>query len=121
MTGVEPLQLGIPSFQATFSSLVQRKGRFFSLLRPFTVGPRHCGQFCAEARVSERITTAKTPKTRLRIVSSSFKLLAYGVALPPLCGKAQRVCETVHPTCETLGRLILPAQEGLTWDEKAGS
>src|ERR1700687_3077106 len=56
MTGVEPLQLGMVSFQAMFSSVVQRKGRFFSLLTPLSVGPRHWGQFCAEAAVIESIT-----------------------------------------------------------------
>src|ERR671936_522499 len=34
MMGVDPLQLGSVSFQATFSSAVQREGRSFSVLNP---------------------------------------------------------------------------------------
>src|SRR6185295_6288988 len=56
--GVAPLQLGSGSFQLTFSSVVQRKGRFFSPLTPFKVGPRHCGQFSAWA-TEVKISKAK--------------------------------------------------------------
>src|SRR5687767_15901148 len=52
--GVEPLQPGIATFHATFSSVVHFAGRFFSVLTPLRFGPRHCGQFsartCDEAR-----------------------------------------------------------------------
>src|SRR5262249_9833950 len=41
MIGVAPVQLGIASFQVTFSSALQRVGRFFSLLMPLRNGPRH--------------------------------------------------------------------------------
>ena len=45
--GVEPDQAGSASFQAMFSVVDQRTGRFFSPLTPFSDGPRHCGQFSA--------------------------------------------------------------------------
>src|SRR5438093_8321538 len=41
MMGVEPLQLGKASFQSMFSLVLQRRGRFFSLLTPLRLGPRH--------------------------------------------------------------------------------
>src|SRR5829696_8733315 len=47
MIGVEPLRPGIATFQITFSSVVHVTGRFFSLLTPLRLGPRHCGQFSA--------------------------------------------------------------------------
>src|SRR5688572_31837267 len=52
--GVEPLNPGIASFQTTFSSVVHLTGRFFSLLTPLSAGPRHCGQFSAEAFLSSK-------------------------------------------------------------------
>ena len=45
--GVDPLKSGMATFQATFSSAVHLTGRFFSLLTPLRLGPRHCGQFSA--------------------------------------------------------------------------
>src|ERR1043166_7073667 len=39
--GVEPLQPGKANFQAMFSSVDHRAGRFFSLLKPLRFGPRH--------------------------------------------------------------------------------
>src|SRR5262247_2857242 len=53
MIGVEPLQAGISSFHATFSSVVHLTGRFFSSLTPLSAGPRHCGQLSAETMFSE--------------------------------------------------------------------
>src|ERR1017187_620756 len=47
MIGVAPVLLGMASFQAMFSFVLQWSGRPFSLLRPFRLGPRHCGQFSA--------------------------------------------------------------------------
>src|SRR6185295_13311621 len=46
--GVEPDQAGSATFHVTFSVVDHLTGRFFSPLRPFSVGPRHCGQFSAE-------------------------------------------------------------------------
>src|SRR5215510_15772616 len=51
--GVEPLQPGIATFQAMFSSVVHLTGRFFSALTPLSAGPRHCGQLSAETMFSE--------------------------------------------------------------------
>src|SRR5205823_1728856 len=53
MIGVEPLQAGIGSFHAMLSSGDQRTGRFVSPLVLFKFGPRHCGQFSAEAPLNE--------------------------------------------------------------------
>src|ERR1044072_9341191 len=75
MMGVEPLQAGIASFHATFSSVVHFEGRFLSLLTTFSAGPRHCGQFSARARVIENITTAKAANIRLLIDSLLIALL----------------------------------------------
>src|SRR5215471_19454508 len=47
MIGVAPVLLGMESFQMTFSVVLQRSGRSFSLLVPLRFGPRHCGQFSA--------------------------------------------------------------------------
>src|ERR1700716_1653883 len=47
--GVAPVLLGMANFQPTFSVVLQWTGRFFSLLMPFAPGPRHCGQFSANA------------------------------------------------------------------------
>src|SRR6185436_7477585 len=66
MTGVAPVQLGIVSFQVTFSSALQRVGRFFSPLRPLRDGPRHCGQFSANADVAIRKATTPVKNSLLR-------------------------------------------------------
>src|SRR6516162_3475962 len=44
MIGVDAVLLGMASFQATFSLVLQWTGRFFSVLKPLRNGPRHCGQ-----------------------------------------------------------------------------
>src|SRR5829696_25942 len=69
MIGVDPLTPGITTFQTTFSSVVHLTGRFFSLLRPLRLGPRHCGQFSACTTANESRTRARTPKVRFRIFS----------------------------------------------------
>src|SRR6185369_4068861 len=74
MIGVEPLQPGIAVFQATFSSVVHLTGRFFSLLTPFSDGPRHCGQFCAWATTAVTKKTARSATNPLRIL---FLLCAF--------------------------------------------
>jgi hypothetical protein len=61
MIGVAPVQLGIASFQVMFSSALHLSGRFFSVLMPFIVGPRHCGQLSANA---DRSTTRKMRDVR---------------------------------------------------------
>src|SRR5690242_1168552 len=58
MMGVEPLQLGNASFQATFSSVDHVTGRFFSSLVPLRFGPRHCGQSSAFAIENENTRSA---------------------------------------------------------------
>src|ERR1044072_6351580 len=67
--GVEPLRSGIASFHATFSAGVHWSGRFRSALKPFSSGPRHCGQF-AEA-VAASNTTRHEAGNSLHIFSSS--------------------------------------------------
>ena len=69
MIGVEPLQPGSASFQATFSSVVHRAGRFFSPLTPFEFGPRHCGQFSAWTTVASKTTRANMRAVRICISS----------------------------------------------------
>src|SRR5215813_2166529 len=59
MIGVAPVQLGIPSFQVTFSSALHRTGRFFSALVPFRKGPRHCGQLSATTDTAASATTSR--------------------------------------------------------------
>src|SRR6476620_5527090 len=56
MIGVAPVLLGIGTFQTTFSVGLHLTGRFFSLLRPFRLGPRHCGQFSARAGRQSRVS-----------------------------------------------------------------
>src|SRR6185369_16197424 len=68
MIGVEPLQPGIATFHATFSSVVHLTGRFFSLLVPLRFGPRHCGQFSAYTTANENSTKAITPRVRFCMV-----------------------------------------------------
>src|ERR1051325_8715992 len=75
--GVEPLQPGIEVFQTTFSSVVHLTGRFFSLLTPLRLGPRHCGQFCACARANESRRRDTTPRVRM-FRSSSYSARSDG-------------------------------------------
>jgi hypothetical protein len=58
--GVEPDHSGSGSFQAIFSVFDQRTGRFVSALRPFSSGPRHCGQFSAVSGATPNATSAST-------------------------------------------------------------
>ena len=58
--GVEPDQAGSASFQAMFSFADHFSGRFFSPLSPFSDGPRHCGQFSADARRRPRCSDEQT-------------------------------------------------------------
>src|SRR5215207_9220755 len=82
--GVEPLTPGMATFQRTFSSVVHLTGRFFSLLRPLRLGPRHCGQFSACTTAKESSTRARTPRVRFRIfLILQLKLL--GSSLCNLC------------------------------------
>jgi len=46
--GVELPRPGNGTRHETFSFVLQRSGRFFSLARPLPSGPRHPGQFAAE-------------------------------------------------------------------------
>src|SRR5215813_2894277 len=65
MIGVAPLQLGSATRHVTFSSVVQRVGKFFSLLMPLRKGPRHCGQFSARTNLAEsRVTRNESVSTR---------------------------------------------------------
>src|SRR5262245_59688847 len=48
-TCVAPHSPGSGSFHRTLSSASHAVGRFFSLLMPSPVGPRHCGQLSAKA------------------------------------------------------------------------
>src|SRR5687767_5392617 len=73
--GVEPLHPSIATFQATFSSVVHFTGRFFSLLTPLSAGPRHCGQFSAEALFSKKPIARKIPTRRLKMVCFMFGFL----------------------------------------------
>src|SRR4030095_11484271 len=66
MIGVAPVQLGMGIFQITFSSVLHRVGRFFSLLTPLRNGPRHCGQLSAAAVCSKASTTVRTSGILLR-------------------------------------------------------
>src|SRR5688572_22683743 len=49
--GVELPRSGTGTRQATFSFVLQRSGRFFSLATPLPPGPRKPGQFAAHADV----------------------------------------------------------------------
>jgi hypothetical protein len=69
--GVEPDQAGSGSFQATFSLVDQRTGRFRSALRPFREGPRHCGQFSAKPGTRRHENTKTTTKKNLIFFVSS--------------------------------------------------
>ena len=62
--GVEPDHAGSCSFQLTFSVADHLTGRFFSPLRPFSDGPRHCGQFSAEDAAVAANNTATRRKPR---------------------------------------------------------
>src|SRR5258705_2451940 len=62
--GVEPDHAGSGSFQLTFSVVDHLTGRFFSLLKPFKDGPRHCGQFSAEGTAAAATSAARTIKLR---------------------------------------------------------
>src|SRR5215216_3311394 len=67
MMGVEPLQPGMGTFHETFSSLVHLTGRFFSLLTPLRLGPRHCGQLSARVITNETSKTVTTARLRFII------------------------------------------------------
>src|SRR5215469_2846583 len=71
MIGVEPLQLGRAIFQVTFSSVLQRVGRFFSLLMPLRKGPRHCGQLSARTNWQDSKVTRNTIVSALATDASS--------------------------------------------------
>src|SRR5437870_13540563 len=86
MMGVAPVRLGIASFHAMFSVLLQRTGRFFSVLVPFRNGPRHCGQFSANADKANTLThkielrmqysfTQSTPRCKERKSGDLFCVL----------------------------------------------
>jgi hypothetical protein len=72
--GVEPDHAGSGSFQAMFSDVDQRTGRFRSALRPFSEGPRHCGQFSASKPRRHESTKIDTQKRNpIRFVSSRLR------------------------------------------------
>src|SRR5580658_5275415 len=52
--GVDPLQAGRGSFQEMFSVVVQWTGRSFSPLTLLAAGPRHWGQFSANAAAKKK-------------------------------------------------------------------
>src|SRR5918999_412633 len=79
MMGVEPLTPGIATFQTTFSSVVHLTGRFFSLLTPLSAGPRHCGQFSAEALLSKMPIARKIAMRRMKVVCFIFDFPFYDV------------------------------------------
>ena len=62
--GVEPDRAGIASFQAMFSVFDHRTGRFFSVLAPFSGGPRHCGQLSAASGADTRRNADSTSTAR---------------------------------------------------------
>ncbi len=67
--GVAPVLLGMDSFQTTFSVVLQRTGRSFSLLVPFRPGPRHCGQFSADrGRQSAQMHNSRSPRYRKSVL-----------------------------------------------------
>ena len=65
--GVEPLRPGIGSFHVMFSVVLHLMGRPFSLLTPFSDGPRHCGQFSADNVTAA--ATATIPVADARLIS----------------------------------------------------
>src|ERR1700682_6007776 len=79
MIGVAPLQLGIGAFHVTFSVVVQWVGKFFSLLTPFKVGPRHWGQFSAVTNQSGRKVN-NSKETRLTKRISPQDTLIHGLS-----------------------------------------
>src|SRR6185503_5057645 len=68
MIGVAPVQLGIASFHVMFSWLLQRTGRFVSLLTPFMLGPRHWGQLSARTMPTGTNKTTNDRRINLRTV-----------------------------------------------------
>src|SRR6266850_4154485 len=67
--GVDPDHAGSSSFHVMFSVFDQRTGRFFSPLRPFADGPRHCGQFSADGAAA--VAQSRIVVSTLRISTSS--------------------------------------------------
>jgi hypothetical protein len=84
MMGVEPLTFGIATFQVTFSWAVHLSGGFFSVLTPFMVGPRHCGQLSAETAVADSATTATPTASRCLIESASVSIILRTTDAPSL-------------------------------------
>src|SRR6476619_4923817 len=85
MIGVDPENAGSASDQVMFSLFDHRTGRFFSALRPFRDGPRHCGQFSAEelALIVQSRTTIRTT----RFVIDSLNLEGFpSIELPASAG-----------------------------------
>jgi hypothetical protein len=73
MIGVEPENDGSNNFHAMFSVVVQRTGRFASVLIPFKDGPRHCGQLSAWTAVKVvNVSNAAATKVRMSFPSSFF-------------------------------------------------
>src|SRR5262245_21348918 len=68
MIGVEPLQLGSATFQVMFTSALHFKGKFFSLLTPIALGPRHGGECAACAMTITSINAHATCMVRTFIV-----------------------------------------------------
>src|SRR3989442_15483852 len=74
MMGVAPVLLGMASFHTTFSVLLHLTGRFFSLLRPLAVGPRHAGQFSASEGCANALRIRAEREKRRSILSSISSL-----------------------------------------------
>ena len=76
--GVEPDHAGSCSFQVTFSVVDHLTGRFFSPLRPFSDGPRHCGQFSADGTAT--VVNSAAIKMPLRTNEDTRLVDAYETA-----------------------------------------
>src|SRR5262249_1540260 len=92
MIGVEPLQLGSPTLQVTFSSALQRVGRFASPLMPFRDGPRHWGQFSARTNLADSRVTRNASANPLRTCSLQERM----ADVIPLGGADNKSRKTRH-------------------------
>src|ERR1044072_4171935 len=76
--GVEPLKAGIASFQVRPASALPFIGRFFSLLVPFKLGPRHCAQFSANDRLIDHSVMKSAKRIRLTTIYLRMKASCFG-------------------------------------------
>src|SRR5687767_14347569 len=100
--GVEPLQPGMATFHATFSSVVHFAGRFFSALKPLRFGPRHCGQFSACTALRDNKMIARMP-----IAPCFIAELSFGHEVSTTCGSGWVYSATSRSRTHPLPQVVL--------------